>query len=78
MTAISYLATGPAGTRYENVKLRIVAQRVQGHPDQDKLKTVVQVPGIPESPIAEQFLTPLELVGWLSESRRQGWGIDAA
>ena len=78
MTALAYIATGPAGTRYEGVNLRIVAQRIQGHPDQDKLKTVVQVPGIPEDPLAEQFLTPLELVAWISESIRQGWSLDTA
>ena len=78
MTAIAYTATGPAGTRYAGVHLRIVAQRIQGHPDQDRLKTVVQMPGIPEDPLAEQFLTPLELVAWISESIRQGWSLDSA
>ena len=76
--AIVYTASGPSGTRYADVRLRIVAQRIQGHPDQDKLKTVIQVPGIPEDPLAEQFLTPLELAEWISESRRQGWSLEAA
>ena len=75
---IAYLASGPKGTRFEGVKLRLVAQRILDHYDHGQLKVVLQVPGIPESPIAEEFLTPLALVQWMSQSRRDGWSFDAS
>ena len=72
---IAYLASGPKGTRFEGVKLRLVAQRILDHYDHGQLKAVLQVP---ESPIAEEFLTPLALVQWMSQSRRDGWSFDAS
>jgi hypothetical protein len=79
---ISYLATGPAGTKFEHVRLRIAAQPIKAHPEQGKLKTVIQVMEgslpVAEDPITEAFLTPLDLVVYLSQSRREGWEIDAA
>jgi hypothetical protein len=77
---ISYIATGPTGTRYEDVTLRIVAYQLVGYPEKDKLKVVLQAIDetgpIVESPVAEGFKTPLELNAYLSESRREGWGIE--
>lgn len=78
MSGLAYLATGPAGTRFAGVHLRIHAQRLRNHPDQERLKTVVQVAGIPDDPIATMFLTPLELAVWISDSRRDGWEMEAA
>ena len=78
MSGLAYIATGPAGTPWARVRLRIHAQALSMHPDRDRLKTVVQVPGIPEDPIFIAFLTPLELAFFLSDSRREGWELEAA
>ena len=75
---IAYLASGPKGPRFESVTLRLVAQRILDHHGQGQLKVVLQVPGIPEPPIAEEFMTPLALVQWMSQSRRDGWSFDVS
>lgn len=76
---VSYLAHGPAGTRFESVQLRIVAFRVHWWADQAQLKVVVQAMqnGVPivSSPVAEDFMTPLELCAYLSQSLRDGWDV---
>lgn len=82
MSGLAYIATGPTGTPWASLRLRIHAQRLENHPDQDRLKTVVQVcengEVLVEDPIVTYFLTPLELVVWLSDSRRDGWELEAA
>jgi hypothetical protein len=78
MTGLAYLATGPAGTRFSAVRLRLHAQRLRNHPDQERLKVVVQVHGIPEDPIYTDFMTPLELAFLVSDSRREGWEMEGA
>lgn len=77
---IGYIAQGPAQSRYQNIKLRIAAFNVEDSV-LDKLKVVVQVFDadgtlIPEDPIALEYMTHLDLVAYLSESRRQGWHIE--
>lgn len=76
---VAYLVQGPAGTRFESVQLRIVAFKVHWWADPAQLKVVVQAmqDGIPivSSPVAEDFMTPLELCAYLSQSLREGWDV---
>ncbi|HWQ10998.1 MAG TPA: hypothetical protein VN436_17885 [Holophaga sp.] len=76
---VAYLAHGPAGTRFANVQLRIVALRLHWWGDASQLKVVIQTMegGVPivSSPIAEAFMTPLELCAYLSQSLRDGWDV---
>ena len=78
----AYIATGPAGSKFANVRLRIHAQKIRTHPNPDELKTTIQVMDgsdpIAEDPITEAYLTPLELLDYLSQSSREGWDIEAA
>ena len=74
---IAYLCTGPEGTCWERVRLRLVIYTPFRGPATGKLKCVVQAmkarTPVAEDPLAVDYLTPLELVHAMSESRREGW-----
>lgn len=81
---IGYIAQGPVGSIFENVKLRIFAQRPVGLTAPDgHLSVVVQAIGprgvvIAESPLCHEVMAPESLEEALAISRREGWrvGID--
>lgn len=80
---IGYQVTGPAGTRFADVRLRLIAYHPQDArlAGDSRLKVVLQSmdgSGMPiaEDPILSERMTALDLVGAMSISRRQGWGFE--
>ena len=77
---IAYRCTGPQGTRFAEVHLRLVVYTPMKGPDTGKLKCVLQAmrarTPVAEDPLLVDYLTPLELVKAMSTSRQEGWDFE--
>lgn len=77
---IAYHCTGPQGTRFSGVRLRLVVYTPHRGPATGKLKCVLQAmkarTPIAEDPILVDYLTPLELLQAMSDSRWEGWTFE--
>ena len=75
----SYIIDGPAGGRFERVRLRLCAYTPLHYDEQEKLKVVLQVIDhtdlIAEDPIVIDYLTPENLTNFLDCSTLEGWVI---
>ena len=74
-----YHISGPVGSRFERVRLRLCAYTPLHYDEQDKLKVVIQVIDqeclIAEDPISIEYLPQEDLTEFLNCSTIQGWSI---